>query len=118
MSAVIRSTSAMAYRTWSRAIPDVARLRRDQVPGHLGYHLAKFIKLVTRASQDRRHHLVRQKVVEGCPRAVAFAAPMFMGDGKPHSVKFDIGFGTILDHLTPSWQISWVRPTLPWTETE
>src|ERR1700730_16748961 len=104
MSAVIRSTSAIAYRTWSRAIPDVARLRRDQVPGHLGHHLAKFIRLVTRAAQDRRHHLVRQKVVEGCPRAVAFGAPMFMGE--PQSVKFDIGFGTILDHLTPSWQIA------------
>jgi hypothetical protein len=37
---------------------------------------------------------------------------MFMGDGEPQSVKFDIGFGTILDHLTPSWQIAEVRPSL------
>src|SRR6266446_2581815 len=102
MSAVIRSPSA---------IPAVARLRRDQVPGHLGHHLAKFIKLVTRAAQNRRHHLVRQRVVEGCPRAVAFGAPMFMGDGEPRSVKSDVGFGTILDHLTPSWQIAEVRPS-------
>src|ERR1700720_2177510 len=106
MLAVIRSTSAIAYRTWSRAIPDAARLRRDQVPGNLRHHLAKFIRLVTRAAQNRRHHLVRQKVVERCPGVVAFGAPMFMGDGGPRSVKFDIGFGTILDHLTPSWQIA------------
>jgi hypothetical protein len=33
-----------------------------------------------------------------------------MGTGEPRSVKFDIGFGTILDHLTPSWQIAEVRP--------
>jgi len=25
---------------------------------------------------------------------------------------------TILAHLTPSWQIGEIRPTLPWTETE
>jgi hypothetical protein len=31
-------------------------------------------------------------------RTGAFGAPMFMGDGEPQSVKFDIGFGTILDH--------------------
>src|SRR5271169_2675404 len=44
-------------------------------------------------------------------RTGAFGAPMFMGDGEPQSVKFDIGYGTILDHLTPSWQIAEVRPT-------
>src|SRR3984893_9910381 len=110
MSAVIRSTNAIA---------DAARLRRDQVPGHLRHHLAKFIRLVTRAAQDRRHHLVRQKVVERCPGVVAaFGAPMFMGDGEPRSVKSDVGFGTILDHLTPSWQIAEVRSTLPWTGAE
>jgi len=36
-----------------------------------------------RAAQNRRHHLVREKVVERCPGAVAFGAPMFMGDGEP-----------------------------------
>jgi hypothetical protein len=39
-------------------------IRRDQVPGHLCHHLAKFIRLVTRTAQNRRHHLIRQKVVE------------------------------------------------------
>src|ERR1700737_1053106 len=109
MSAVIRSTAAIA---------DAARLRGNQVPGHLRHHLAKFIRLVTRAAQDRRHHLVRQKVVERCPGVVAFGAPMFMGDGEPRSVKSDVGFGTILDHLTPSWHIVEVRSTPPWTGAE
>src|SRR2546429_753655 len=54
---------------------DAARLRRGQVPGHLRHHLAKFIRLVARAAQNRRHHLVRQKVVEHRPGAVAFGAP-------------------------------------------
>jgi hypothetical protein len=36
---------------------------------------------------------------------------LFMGTGEPRSVKFDIGFGIIPDHLTPSWQIAEVRPT-------
>jgi hypothetical protein len=59
---------------------------------HVRHHLAKFVRLVTRAAQNRRHHLVRQKVVERCPVAVAFDAPMLMGDGEPPGVKFDIGF--------------------------
>jgi hypothetical protein len=53
---------------------DAPRLRRDQVPGHLRHHLAKFIGLVTRATQNRRHQLVREKVVERCPGAEAFDA--------------------------------------------
>ena len=66
----------------------------------------------------RNHHLVRQEIVERCPGAEAFGAPKFLGTGEPRSVKFDIGFGTILAHLTPSWQIGEIRPTLPWTKTE
>src|SRR5271155_829654 len=112
MSAVIRPTRAIAYRIWSRAIADAARSRRDQVPRHLRHHLAKFIRFVTRAAQDRRHHLVRQKIVEGCPGAVAFGSPKFMGTGEPRSVKFDIGIGTILDHLTPPGRLGEIRPTL------
>jgi hypothetical protein len=88
-----------------------ARLRRGQVPGDLRHHLAKFIRLLTRIAQNRCPHLVRQKIVERCPGAEAFGAPKFMGTGEPRSVKFDIGFGTILDHLIPSWQIAEVRPT-------
>jgi hypothetical protein len=29
----------------------------------------------------------------------AFGVPKLMGTGEPPSIKFDIGFGTILDHL-------------------
>src|SRR5580693_10689551 len=105
MSAVIRSTSAIA---------DAARLRRDQVPGHLRHHLAKFIRLVTRAAQNRRHHLVRKKIVERRRGAVAFGAPELMRAGDPHRVKFDIGFGTILDHFNPLAN-SCNAPALPWT---
>jgi hypothetical protein len=87
--------------------------------GHLRHHLAKFIRLVTRAAQNRRHRLVRQKIVERCPGAEAFGAPKFIAAGESRSVKFDIGFGTILDHLTPPpGRIGEIRPNLPWTETE
>jgi hypothetical protein len=51
------------------------RLRRGQVPGHLRHHLAKFIRFVTRAAQNRHHHRVRQKIVERRPGAVASGAP-------------------------------------------
>ena len=61
-----------------------SRLRRDQVPGHLRrHHLAKFIRLVARAAQNRHHHLLRQKVVGRRPEAVAFGAPELMRAGEP-----------------------------------
>src|ERR1700720_3988051 len=113
------SLLALLYCTGPAHQPSLcARLRRGQLPGHLRHHLAKFIRLVTRAAKNRRHHLVRQKIVERCPGAEAFGAPKFLGTGEPRSVKFYIGFGTILAHLTPSSQIGEVRPTLPWTKTE
>jgi hypothetical protein len=106
------SLLALLYCTGPAHEPSLcARLRRGQVPGDLRHHLAKFIRLLTRIAQNRCPHLVRQKIVERCPGAEAFGAPKFMGTGEPRSVKFDIGFGTILDHLTPSWQIAEVRPT-------
>ena len=82
------------------------RLRRDKVPGHLRHHLAKFIRLITRAAQNRRHHLVRQKIVERRPGAIAPGAPELRRPGEPYGVKFDIGFGTILDRLIPLSNIS------------
>jgi hypothetical protein len=87
--------------------------KAGQGPGHLRHHLAKFIRSVTCAAQDRRHHLVQQKVVKRRPGAVAFGIPWSIG--KPRCAKFDIGRGTIVDHLPPG--MIGDRPTLPWTET-
>jgi hypothetical protein len=39
-----------------------------------------------------------------------------MGSAESPSIDFDVGFGTILDHLT--LLTDRVRPTLPWTGTD
>ena len=61
----------------------IIRMRRAGGGRALRHHLAKFVRLVARAAQNRRHHLVRQKVVERRPGAVAFGAPEPMRAGEP-----------------------------------
>jgi hypothetical protein len=101
---------------WSRAMADAARLRRDQVPGHLRHHLAKFIRLVTCAAQNGCHHLVRQKIVERCPGAEAFGAPKFMGlVNRERQIRYR--FRDNPRSFNPSWQIGEI-PNPAWIEAE